>query len=48
MPESMNRLNVENVVFMELPGAQTETEILLAWSADNQSLTLQGFLDLQA
>lgn len=47
VPESMKRLNVENVVFKDLTGARTKTEILLAWRVDDRSPTLRGFLEMK-
>ena len=46
VPESMQRLNVQNVVYRDLRGAKAKTEIFLAWSVDNDSPTLKGFLDM--
>lgn len=47
VPESMQRLNVQNVVYRDLRGGGAKTEIFLAWSVDNDSPTLKGFLDME-
>ncbi len=47
VPESMHRLQMQNVVYRNLRGTKAKTEFFLAWHVDNTSQTLRGFLDMK-
>ena len=47
VPESMQRLQMQDVVYIGLRGTTAKTEFFLAWRKDNQSQTLKGFLDMK-
>lgn len=48
VPESMQRLRMQHVLYRDLLGTKAKTEFFLAWRADNDSQTLKGFLGMKA
>ncbi|SFU83692.1 transcriptional regulator, LysR family [Polaromonas sp. YR568] len=48
VPESMQRLRMQHVLYRDLLGTKAKTEFFLAWRADNDSQTLKGFLEMKA
>lgn len=46
VPESMSRLNILDVVYVNLSGTTARSELLLVWRADDDSSVLRNFLDM--
>lgn len=47
VPESMQRLQMQNVDYIKLRGTTAKTEFFLAWRTGNESPTLKGFLEMR-